>query len=106
MERLLYRLENVLVMVIAFYLFLLYGTTWTGFILFLTLPKWIILLPKKPKALVYVYHTSFLLIHSYSLVVIVGLFAFLFIDIVPWSILGWVIHIAAYRVVIYKEKTI
>jgi hypothetical protein len=109
MERLLYRLENAFISVLAFYLFLIYGTTWTGFLLFLTLPKWSELLPAnwKSNQIYDIFHrVVYSLLHSYSIVVIVALVSFLFMDLVLWSILGWVIHIAIDRVVKYREKAV
>lgn len=109
MERILYRLENAFITVVALYVFLIYGTTWTGFLLFLTLPKLLHLIPRswyKGSLLFKMYHAFYSLLHSYSAVVIVSLVTFLFMDLVLWSILGWVIHIAIDRVIKYKEKSI
>lgn len=109
MERVLYRLENAFIMVVALYIFLIYGTTWTGFFLFLALPKMPFILPTswiKEGRSAKVHHAMVSLLHSYSLVAIVGLFSFLFLNLALWSIAGWVIHIAIDRVVKYREKDV
>ncbi|RXT13508.1 DUF4260 family protein [Ammoniphilus sp. CFH 90114] len=109
MERILYRIENAFIMVVAFYVFLIYGTTWTGFLIFLALPKLLHLLPSawlKNKVYELVHRTLVSLLHSYSIAVIVALFTFLFLDLVLWSILGWIIHIAIDRVIKYREKDV
>lgn len=109
MERILYRIENAFIMVVAFYVFLIYGTTWTGFLIFLGLPKLLLLLPSgwlSNKSYERVHRAVVSLMHSYSMAGAVALFTFLFMDLVLWSILGWVIHIAIDRVIKYKEKDI
>lgn len=109
MERILYRLENAFILVIALYVFLIYGTTWTGFLFFLILPKYIHLIPAnwyKGTSYEKIHHIFYSILHSYSTVVIVSLFTFLFMNLLLWSILGWVIHIAIERVIKYKKKHI
>lgn len=109
MERILYRLENAFIMVVAFYVFLIYGTTWTGFLFFLTLPKLLHLLPAswlRNRPYEIVHRVSVSLLHSYSIAVVVALFTFLFMDLVFWSLLGWIIHIAVDRVIKYREKDV
>ncbi|MBP1932918.1 DUF4260 family protein [Ammoniphilus resinae] len=109
MERVLYRLENAFIGIVALYVFLIYGTTWTTFLCFLVLPKVISLLPissfgnEKGSKAFYVLQS---MLHSYSTVAIVAMISFLFLNILFWSIAGWVIHIAIDRVIKYKEKTI
>jgi hypothetical protein len=108
MERLLYRLENAFIVIVSLYVFLVYSTTWIEFLFFLTLPKLLYLIPStwKQKKTVYAVQRNLLtVLHSYSTVVMVAVFCFLFLNIVLWSILGWVIHIAIDRVIKYKEKT-
>jgi hypothetical protein len=108
MERTLYRLENMFILITALYIFLIYGTTWTGFLLFLMAPKIMYLFPDswlRYKGYVRFHQIMISLLHSYSVVILVVLFAFLFMNTVLWSILGWVVHIAVDRVVKYKIKT-
>lgn len=109
MERVLYRLENAFIMVVAFYVFLIYGTTWTGFLFFLAIPKLLHLLPAswlRNKACEWVHRVVVSLLHSYSIALVVALFTFLFMDLVLWSLLGWIIHIAIDRVIKYREKDV
>jgi hypothetical protein len=109
MERTLYRLENMFIMVTALYVFLIYGTTWTGFLLFLMIPKIMYLFPdswQNNQKYVRFHQIIVSLLHSYTAVILVALFSFLFMNTVLWSILGWVVHIAVDRVVKYKIKTI
>lgn len=107
MERVLYRMENAFVVIVALYVFLIYGTSWTGFLLFLTLPKCIHLIPEnwyRGTAYEKIHHILDSVLHSYSTVAMVSFFTFLFMNLLLWSILGWVIHIAINRVIKYKEK--
>lgn len=109
MERILYRMENAFVVIVGLYVFLIYGTTWTGFLLFLALPKYIYLIPEHwYKGTAYEKIHQFLdsILHSYSTVMIVSAITFLFMNVLLWSILGWVIHIAIDRVIKYKEKQV
>ncbi|HJV46311.1 MAG TPA: DUF4260 family protein, partial [Bacillota bacterium] len=108
-ERMLYRIENGLILIISFYVFLVYETTWTKFLFFLVFPKLIYLIPSHwcwNQSLIMIRRNLIAILHSYSTVVIIAAVFFLFFNMVMWSILGWVIHIAMDRVIKYKEKTL
>lgn len=95
------RLENGLILVIAAYLFLIYGTSWAGFFIFIMLPALSHLparLWKKAEnsRLCHLLHR---LVHSYFSVVMIWMFLYFIPGILLWSLLGWIIHIAIERVI-------
>lgn len=99
MQTVLYKMEHAFVLVLSMYLFSLYGHSWLWFVTYLLLPDILCMVQmrvgRKQRQRCPVH--SF--VHSYIVVILLGLFVFMFFDKVIWALIGWIVHIALDRMV-------